>query len=185
MMRKSEIEKWVIFIGFYVLWIAKGKDTNIKVDCEMRYVYGKWDLLPVDGMMWLWWVSEDVGGERGPPFILKGEVFLLVWTPTEAFMLVGVWTMSSDWSGYEGWTMFPDWSELNHALWLVRTWWLKIYELNHELWLVRTWWLKIYELNHVLWLVRTWGLKNVSWTLSCDWSELEDWKYVRWTMSCD
>jgi len=106
-----------------------------------------------------WWVSEDVGGERGPPFILKGEVFLLVWTPTEAFMLVGVWTMSSDWSGYEGWTMFPDWSELNHALWLVRTWWLKICELNRVLWLVRTWWLKISELNHELWLVRTWGLK--------------------------
>ena len=25
MMRKSEIEKRVVFMGFYVLWIAKGK----------------------------------------------------------------------------------------------------------------------------------------------------------------
>ena len=98
------------------------------------------------------------------------------------FWLVRIWS----------WTIYSDWSELNHSpwlvrtwwveicelnreLWLVRTWWLKISELNRELWLVRTWWLKIYELNHVLWLVRTWGLKNVSWTMSCDWSELDEW----------
>ena len=122
-----------------------------------------------------WWVSEDVGGERGPPFILKGEVFLLVWTPTEAFMLVGAWTMSSDWSGYEGWTMFPDWSELNHALWLVRTWWLKISELNRELWLVRTWGLKICELNHELWLVRTWWVNPASWLVTTSWLKAESW----------
>ena len=129
---------------------------------------------------WMGWCGSGewvriFGGGKGPPFILKGEVFLLVWTPTEAFMLVGVWTMSSDWSGYEGWTMYPDRSVLNHALWLVRTWWLKKCELNCELWLVRTWWLKISELNRVLWLFRTWGLKNVSWTVSCDWSELDEW----------
>ena len=32
----------------------------------------------------------DVGGERGSPFIVKYEAFLLVGTPTEAFVLVGV-----------------------------------------------------------------------------------------------
>ena len=110
---------------------------------------------------WVGWCGWMMGcwRERGPAFILKGEVFFMVWTPTEAFMLVVVWTMSSDWSGYEGWTMYPDLSELNHALWLVRTWWLKMCELNRELWLVRTWWLRISELNRDLWLVRTWGLR--------------------------
>jgi len=119
-----------------------------------------------------WW---DVGGERGSPFIVKYEAFLLVGTPTEAFMLVGAWTMSSDWSGYEGWTMFPDWSELNHALWLVRTWWLKISELNRELWLVRTWGLKICELSHELWLVRTWWVNPASWLATTSWLKAESW----------
>ena len=166
MMRKSEIEKWVVFIGFYVLWIVKGKDTNKKklivrwdtcmgsgISCQWMGWSGSGEWVPLDE-----WVRMLEGRERGPPFILKGEVFLLVWTPTEAFMLVGVWTMSSDWSGYEGWTMFPDWSELNHALWLVRTWWLKICELNRELWLVRTWWV-----NPASWLVTTSWLKAESW----------------------
>ena len=121
-------------------WLSSGEWVGSGISCQ-----------------WMgWW---DVGGERGSPFIVKYEAFLLVGTPTEAFMLVGAWTMSSDWSGYEGWTMFPDWSELNHALWLVRTWWLKMCELNRELWLVRTWWLRISDLNRDLWLVRTWWLK--------------------------
>ena len=120
------------------------------------WVCGKWDLLPVDGMRWL-----DDGMLEGREALLlywKVRYFLLVWTPTEAFVLVGVWTMSSDWSGYEGWTMYPDWSELTDALWLVRVWWLKICELNRELWLVR---------------IEDW--KYVSRTMSCDWSELDGW----------
>ena len=158
------IENTPLWIRVTVLSFLLTNIRGIYDDGWWWWVGWKWDLLPVGWGGWM------MGGwrEKGPPFELKGEVFLLVWTPTETFMLVGVWTMSSDWSGYEGWTMYPDWSELNHAFWLVRTWWLKISELNRELWLVRTLW-----------------LKTVSWTVSCDWSELEDWKYVSWTMSCD
>ena len=135
------------------------------------WVCGKWDLLPVSGMMWL----DDgmLEGERASFYI--DEVFLLVWTPTEAFMLVGVWAIASDWSGYDSWTMYSDWSELNHALWLVRTWWLKICELNRYLWLVRTWGLKICELNHELWLVRTWWVNPASWLVTNSWLKAESW----------
>ena len=67
---------------------------------------------------WFWW------GGRGPPFILNSEVFLLVWKSFEAFLLVSIWAMSSDWSEPDVWILRDDWSELSHASLLVRTWWL-------------------------------------------------------------
>ena len=113
---------WIRVTLFFSFLLVTSLKSNIRVDLWW-WMYGVGS-----GISCQWWDVAgwwDVGGERGSPFIVKYEAFLLVGTPTEAFVLVGVWTMSSDWSGYEGWTMYPDWSELNHALWLVRTWWLK------------------------------------------------------------
>ena len=40
------------------------------------------------------------------------------------------------------------------------------------------------ELNPAPWWAIEWLLKYVIWIMTCDWSELDDWKTVSWTVSC-
>ena len=137
MIRKSEIEKWVVFIGFYVLWIFKGKDTNKKswLWDEIRV----WEVgSPASG-------CDDVAGwlsvGGGKPLLLYWKVRYfcwcelqlrhLCWWEFETCLLIGQdmkaepcilicqsWIMHSDWSEHDdwnmlNWTMSCDWSELD------------------------------------------------------------------------
>ena len=111
-----------------------------------------------------WW---DVGGERGSPFIVKYEALLLVGTPTEAFVLVGVWTMSFDWSGYEAepyiligqsWIRHPDWSELEdwkYVNWTVNCDWSELDDWKYGSWTMSFDWSELCWVNPASWLAKT------------------------------
>jgi len=136
------------------------------------WVCVKWDIFPVDGMMWL----DDgmLEGERPSFYIERWGIF------------AGV---NSNWGIYAG-------GSLNHVFWLVRIW-----RLNHVSWLVRAesctligqnmmtgnkWaepWVVIGQ-NLMTenkwaepWVVIGQNLRteNMSWAMSCDWSELDEW----------
>ena len=143
------------------------------------WVCGKWDLLPVSGMMWL-----DDGcwrGERPSFYIERWGIF------------AGV---NSNWGIYAG-------GSLNHVFWLVRIW-----RLNHVSWLVRAesctligqnmmtenmWtepWIVIGQklmtenMWAELWVVTGQNLMSESWKLIAHNLMAESWILIGWNWLC-
>ena len=80
-----------------------------------------------------WWEFEPcllIGQDmKAEPCILIGQSWIMHsdWSEHDDWKCVN-WTVNCDWSELEDWK-----SELNHELWLVRTWWV-----NPASWLAKT-----------------------------------------------
>ena len=162
------------------------------------------------GEFWrMWWMSGDWDGgcrqvfpgrmmlERGekPSFYSKIRGNFVspkcgIWTTSwpvnwtmicdwlvidaEFSLIVPNWAVSCDWSELDGWVLL-DCSKLSRVLWLVRTWWL------NSSWLFQT--EPCLVIGQELIVKSEWNW--VSWTVACDWSELDDWNWVCWNMIPD
>ena len=126
----------------------------------------------VGGGEWVLWMSEwEVGSPASGCGWMMG-----CWRGERLSFYSKIWGIFAGGNSY--WGIYAGWS-LNHVFWLVRIW-----RLNHVSWLVRAESCTLIGQNMITgnkwaepWVVIGQNLRteNMSWAMSCDWSDLDEW----------